>query len=165
MRFMFNIVTVCTGNICRSPMAQALLARELNDAGLQDRVSVTSAGITDEEHGNPVDPRAATVLARHGLELPDHQAHRITDDELENADLLLAMTEEHQSELRRRLGDEHADRVRLLRSFGAQNGAEGDLEIADPWYGGSEDFDAAWEQIQAAVPHVVSEVSQRLSAP
>lgn len=159
---MFKIVTVCTGNICRSPMAHALLDAELADAGLQDRVSVTSAGISDEEHGNPVDPRAVTVLSRNDLELPDHQAHRITDDELHNADLLLAMTAAHQAELRRRLGDDHAEKVRLLRSFAAQNIDDNDLDIADPWYGGAEDFDVAWEQIREAVPHVVAEVSQRL---
>lgn len=159
---MFKIVTVCTGNICRSPMAHALLDAELAKAGLQDRVSVISAGISDEEHGNPVDSRAVTVLSRNDLELPDHQAHRITDDELQDADLLLAMTAAHQAELRRRLGDDHAEKVRLMRSFGAQNSDVDDLDIADPWYGGAEDFDLAWEQIQAAVPHVVSEVSQRL---
>lgn len=159
---MFNIVTVCTGNICRSPMAHALLLAELADAGLQDQVHVSSAGISDEEHGNPVDPRAVTVLSRNDLELPNHQAHRITDEELRDADLLLAMTAAHQAELRRRLGDDHAEQVRLMRSFGAQDNTEDDLDIADPWYGGADDFDLAWEQIQDAVPHVVSEVSQRL---
>ncbi|MBD2761639.1 low molecular weight phosphotyrosine protein phosphatase [Kocuria sp. cx-455] len=162
---MFKIVTVCTGNICRSPMAQALLIAELSAAGLQDRVSVFSAGISDEEHGNPVDSRAVTVLARNDLELPDHQAHRITDDELRDADLVLAMTAAHQAELRRRLGDEQAEQVRLMRSFGTGNRNDNDLDIADPWYGGADDFDLAWEQIHAAAPHVVSEVSQRLTRP
>lgn len=160
---MFKIVTVCTGNICRSPMAQALLNAELSASGLQDQVSVMSAGISDEEHGNPVDPRAVTVLARNDLEVPDHQAHRITDDELRDADLLLVMTAAHQTELRRRLGDEQAEQVRLMRSFGTEDLNDNDLDIADPWYGGSDDFDLAWEQIHAAVPHVVSEVSQRLT--
>lgn len=162
---MFKIVTVCTGNICRSPMAHALLNAELENAGLQDRVSVISAGISDEEHGNPVDPRAVTVLSRNDLELPDHQAHRITDDELQDADLLLAMTAAHQAELRRRLGDDHSKKVRLMRSFGEQDSGEDDLGIADPWYGGADDFDLAWEQIREAVPHVISEVSQRLKTP
>ena len=160
---MFKIVTVCTGNICRSPMAHALLDAQLSAAGLHDQVSVMSAGISDEEHGNPVDSRAAPVLARNDLELPDHQAHRITDDELRDADLLLAMTAAHQAELRRRLGDEQADQVRLMRSFGAEDFHDNDLDIADPWYGGADDFDLAWEQIRAAAPHVVSEVSQRLT--
>lgn len=162
---MFKIVTVCTGNICRSPMAHALLNAELSAAGLQDQVSVISAGTSDEERGNPVDSRAVTVLARNDLALPDHRAHRITDEELRGADLVLAMTAAHRAELRRRLGDEQAERIRLMRSFGTDDRHDNDLDIADPWYGGADDFDLAWEQIHAAVPHVVSEVSQRLTRP
>lgn len=160
---MFNIVTVCTGNICRSPMAQALLQAELAHAGLGDRVSVRSAGTSDEEHGNPVDPRAGTVLDRHDLELPGHRAHRITDDELEHADLILVMTEDHRAQLLRRLGEHRDPRVRLLRSFDPEADGHGDLDIADPWYGGAADFDLAWEQIQAAAGPVVADVRRKLA--
>ena len=114
---MIEIVTVCTGNICRSPMAEALLRREIECAGLGDAVSVGSAGVSDEEHGNPVDPRAGAVLADNGLELREHSAHRVTDRELAEADLLLAMTAEHARRLRQRLPEGHPDTVRLLRSL------------------------------------------------
>lgn len=163
---MFNIVTVCTGNICRSPMAEALLRAELDRAGLCGRVAVGSAGVSDEEHGNPVDPRARAVLAHHHLDLPDHCAHRITDAELADADMLLAMTNSQREQLRRRLPPDRADTVRLMRSFDPQAEASGtDLDIADPWYGGSEDFDTAWEQIAAAAPGVVTWVRERVEAP
>ena len=165
---MFNIVTVCTGNICRSPMAHALLQAELAHAGIEDRVSVRSAGTSDEEHGNAVDPRARAVLQRHHLELPDHRAHRITDDELDHADLILVMTEDHRAQLLRRLGEHRDSRVRLLRSFDPEldPGADGhgDLDIADPWYGGAADFDLAWEQIRAATGPVVAAVRRKLAA-
>jgi len=162
---MFSIVTVCTGNICRSPMAEALLRREIERAGLGDAVTVGSAGVSDEEHGNPVDPRAGAVLADNGLELPEHSAHRVTDRELAEADLLLAMTAEHARRLRQRLPEGHPDTVRLLRSFDpAVDPEHTDLDIADPWYGGSEDFNTAWEQISAAVPGVVSWLGERVSA-
>lgn len=61
---MYRIAVVCTGNICRSPMAELALERELDRAGLASSVAVDSGGISDEEHGNPVDPRAARVLER-----------------------------------------------------------------------------------------------------
>lgn len=130
---MFSIVTVCTGNICRSPMAEALLRSELTDAGLAQRVRVSSAGVSDEEHGNPVDPRARTVLNR--------------------------------DQLQRRLPTDDARKVRLMRSFDpAVADSQADLDIADPWYGGSDDFDTAWEQITAATPGVVSWVEDRIDA-
>lgn len=130
---MFSIVTVCTGNICRSPMAEALLRSELTDAGLAQRVRVSSAGVSDEEHGNPVDPRARTVLNR--------------------------------DQLQRRLPTDDARKVRLMRSFDpAVADSQADLDIADPWYGGSDDFDTAWEQITATTPGVVSWVEDRIDA-
>lgn len=162
---MFSIVTVCTGNICRSPMAEALLRPELTDAGLAQRVRVSSAGMSDEEHDNPVDPRARTVLNRNHLELPEHQAHKITDAELADADLILAMTRSHRDQLQRRLPTDDARKVRLMRSFDpAVADSQADLDIADPWYGGSDDFDTAWEQITAATPGVVSWVEDRIDA-
>ncbi|CAL8899591.1 phosphotyrosine protein phosphatase [Kocuria varians] len=163
---MVNVVTVCTGNICRSPMAEALLRSELERAGLAGSVAVGSAGVSDEEHGNPVDPRAREVLERHGLALPEHSAHRITDEELADADLLLAMTASHRDQLRRQLPAERASAVRLMRSFDpATEHADGDLDIADPWYGGAEDFDTAWQQIEAATPGVVAWLRERVEAP
>ncbi|RKQ34837.1 low molecular weight protein-tyrosine-phosphatase [Kocuria tytonis] len=161
---MFNVVTVCTGNICRSPMAEALLRAEVERAGLAREVEVASAGVSDEEHGNPVDPRARTVLARNDLELPQHSAHRITDRELAQADLLVAMTASHQEQLRQRLPGAAADKVRLMRSFDPAVDPSGeDLDIADPWYGGAEDFDTAWEQIRAATPGLVTWLGERVA--
>ena len=159
---MIEIVTVCTGNICRSPMAEALLRREVEQAGLGGRVTVASAGVSDEEHGNPVDPRAREVLADNGLELPHHSAHRITDRELADAALVLAMTEDHARQLRERLPG--VDTVRLMRSFDPHASSDEDLDIADPWFGSAEDFDTAWEQIEAATPGVVEWLQERAGA-
>ena len=161
---MFNIVTVCTGNICRSPMAQALLRAELDRAGLEDRVAVRSAGTSGEELGNPVDPRARAVLDRHEVRLSGHRAHRITDEELDGADLILVMTEDHRAQLLRRLGGNRDPRVRLLRSFDPKTDGQEDLDIADPWYGGTADFDRAWQQIRSATGPVVSAVQRKLTA-
>ena len=55
---MYTIMTVCTGNICRSPMAEIVLRKYVEDAGLADRVQVKSSGVSSEEHGNPIDRRA-----------------------------------------------------------------------------------------------------------
>jgi len=100
---------VCTGNICRSAMAEVVLRDRLAAAGSHmrepDGVVVTSAGVSDEEHGNPIDSRARRVLAEAGygtgaddvsrateIVIASHSAHRITDAELAEADLLLPLT-------------------------------------------------------------------------
>ena len=90
---------VCTGNICRSTMAQEVLAEEVAAAGLD--ILVDSAGISDEEHGNPIDPRAARVLREAGHAVPDHRARQVSAGELGSWDLVLAMTRQHLRALHR----------------------------------------------------------------
>ena len=84
---MYTVMTVCTGNICRSPMAEIILRTEFERRGLADKVNVESSGVSDEEYGNPIDRRAVKVLRERGYELPAHHfAHRITRDEIERTD-------------------------------------------------------------------------------
>lgn len=120
----FNIHVVCTGNICRSPMGEIVLRHRL--AGYD--VVVSSSGVSAEETGNPVDRRAAHALADAGYDVPqDHCAHRATPTELENADLILAMTTGHARSLRTMLLNENIDlsKLHLWREF------DGTHEIAD----------------------------------
>ncbi|MDR1799867.1 MAG: low molecular weight phosphotyrosine protein phosphatase [Bifidobacteriaceae bacterium] len=155
---MITVNMVCTGNICRSAMAQIVLQQALEQAGLAGRVAVTSSGISSEEHGNPVDRRAARALVARGYpEGRSHRAHRITQAEIEQHDWLIAMTMGHVKALERR--GANPDRVYLLRQFdpactGQPQGWE--LDIDDPWYGGAEDFEHCLDQIEAAMPGLVS---------
>ena len=101
---MYTVMTVCTGNICRSPMAEIILRAEFGRRGLADKVNVESSGVSDEEYGNPIDRRAVKVLKERGYELPAHHfAHRITRDEIERTDLFLPMTASHMRALLRQL--------------------------------------------------------------
>ncbi|QHO92111.1 protein-tyrosine-phosphatase [Actinomyces sp. 432] len=157
---------VCTGNICRSAMAEVVLIDRLTAAGIPadgpGGVVVTSAGVSDEESGNPMDPRARQVLAEGGYgvgadptarataaAIADHAAHRISDVELRRADLVLAMTAAHHRALMRRgerLGVDPA-RIRMFREYdptaaGALGapGRAANLDVPDPWYGTMADF-------------------------
>lgn len=95
-----RILVVCTGNICRSPMGEIVLRQRLRDAGID--IAVASAGVSNEEAGNPIYPPAQRTLTEHGYGLPErHRAHRVTAEELENAGLILAMTTGHARAVRR----------------------------------------------------------------
>ncbi|MFC7025188.1 low molecular weight protein-tyrosine-phosphatase [Promicromonospora thailandica] len=158
-------MTVCTGNICRSPMAEIVLRDRFEAAGLGDAVVLDSSGVSDEEHGNPVDPRARAVLAEHGYPAGDgHRARQVTAADAGARDLLLAMTTRHARALRALAPD--AD-VRMYRSFDpAAAGLPDDrLDIADPWYGGPEDFEECLAQVEAAADGVVAFVRGRLGVP
>ncbi|KYH44504.1 low molecular weight protein-tyrosine-phosphatase [Branchiibius sp. NY16-3462-2] len=143
-----RIVFVCTGNICRSPIAEKVLQRHLQDAGLADAATVTSAGTGPWHEGEPADSRAVDVLTAAGYSA-SHVAHQITDSDL-SADLLVALDSGHARDLRR-LGAP-ADRVHLLRSFDPD--ADG-AEVPDPYYDGPAEFQDVLTMVESATSGVV----------
>jgi protein-tyrosine phosphatase len=168
----YRVMTVCTGNICRSPMAEVVLRARLEDAGLGDRVVVDSTGVSDEEHGNPVDSRARAALAARGYDVPRHEARQVRSADLRDRDLVLAMTASHARALRRISGDpDLAERVVMFRSFDPAAPAVTDradehlLDVDDPWYGGPENFEHCLDEIEAAADGVVDAVRAALVPP
>jgi protein-tyrosine phosphatase len=168
----FRIMAVCTGNICRSPMAEVVLRQRLADAGLGDVVEVDSTGVSDEEHGNPVDPRARAVLRRNGYPTGEgHRARQVRASELAERDLVLPMTAAHARALRRLAGGEPAltDRIRMLRTFDPAAPADPDqpehvLDVDDPWYGPDSGFETTLAEIEAAADGIVAHVRAALDA-
>ncbi|NKX50621.1 low molecular weight phosphotyrosine protein phosphatase, partial [Arthrobacter deserti] len=115
---MYRIITVCTGNICRSPMAEFVLTHALAAAGLAGEAAVDSAGISDWEAGRPIDPRAARRLALAGLTSQAHRARQFERLWFQDRDLILSLDADHYDELLRIAPDDAARRkVRMFRSF------------------------------------------------
>ncbi|MFQ4148655.1 low molecular weight protein-tyrosine-phosphatase [Arthrobacter sp. LAPM80] len=153
----YRIITVCTGNICRSPMAEFMLASAAQEAGLE--VVVDSAGTTAWEVGNPIDPRAKAVLARHGIAVNGHAARQFNSSWYAERDLILALDTEHYDALRALAPDAAgAAKVRMLRSFDpdAAGGSPEQQGIYDPWYGNAKDFEVSWDLIDAAIPGILA---------
>ena len=186
----YRVVMVCTGNICRSAMAEVVLRDRLAAAGIPDSgpggVTVTSAGVSDEERGNPIDSRARRVLTEAGYgvgadavsratdsAIASHTAHRVTDAEIAEADLLLAMTDSHWNVLQRRaasLGAEPA-RIRMYRELDPASAQQAEavaaggssrsvLNVPDPWYGTMADFLDTLEVVE----RVSDELAEQLTA-
>lgn len=165
---LYTVMTVCTGNICRSPMAEIILRAEFESRGLADRVLVMSSGVSDEEYGNPIDRRAVRVLRADGYEIPAHHfAHRITREEINESDLFLPMTASHMRALLRQLPAEKRPEVHMYRSFDPNlptpsAGHEDEIDLVDPWYGGPHEFQVAIDQIKEVAPYIVDWVEARL---
>ena len=166
---MYRISAVCTGNICRSPMAQFCLTRAFADAGLEADVSVTSAGVTAWEAGRPMDDRTKAELLKHGFSAADlepFRARALEPEEFSTLDLILALDYGHLLELQDRAPTAaDRDKIRLLRSFdpAAAGLPPEQLGIEDPWYGDMSDFDSSYALIEAAVPGVVDYVRTALA--
>lgn len=152
-----HVTFVCTGNICRSPMAEKIFAHQIRQRGLADAVRVTSAGTGNWHVGNGADERATRVLHAHGYPT-EHCAAQLTADHL-SADLLVALGRNHVRMLRQ-LGVE-GDRIRMLRSFDPRSGAH-PLDVEDPYYGDHTDFDQAFAVIEAALPGLHTWVDEQL---
>ena len=150
-----RVIFVCWGNICRSPMAERVAQHAAEQAGLTG-VEFTSAATSSEELGEPMDPRAARVLARNGYTANGHVAHRIDVDELAAADLVIAMEDIHLDRLRR-LSPE-ATHVSLLSEF--DPAAEPGSGLPDPWYGPDAGFSDTLAAVEAAVPGVLDRVRE-----
>ncbi|HEX2053663.1 MAG TPA: low molecular weight protein-tyrosine-phosphatase [Actinomycetota bacterium] len=155
-----HVCFVCSGNICRSPMAEMVFREHLRREALQDRVKVTSAGTGGWHVGDGADYRAAAVLAEHGYPYK-HTAAQVNTDHLK-ADLLVALDRGHHRALERLVervgGDPH--RIVMLRSFDPN--ARGDLEVPDPYYGGDSGFTRVLSMIEACMPGLLEWVRTNL---
>ena len=188
----YRVIMVCTGNICRSAMAEIVLRDRLTAAGLPmlepDGVVVTSAGVSDEERGNPIDSRARRVLTEAGYgtgaddvsratgsAIASHTAHRVTDAEIAEADLLLAMTDSHWNVLQRRAAGLEAEpsRIRMYRELDPAAARQAEavavgqasrsvLNVPDPWYGTMADFVDTLEVVERVSDGLVDELSTLL---
>ena len=150
-----RVVFVCWGNICRSPMAERVAERMAADKGLSG-VRFSSAATSSEELGAPIDPRAIRVLDRHGYRSDLHQAHRITAEEINEADLVIAMEDIHVTKMAGLVPE--AGNVALLTDFDPE--AEPGSGVPDPWYGAATGFDDTLRAIEAAMPGVLDRVRE-----
>lgn len=136
----YRIAFVCLGNICRSPMADVILAQLVNRAGLARKVEVSSCGTGGWHVGQPMDTRAAAQLLAGGYDASAHRAQQFDASWLEK-DLVLAMDARNLADITG-AGDRN-DHVRLFRTFDplvpADPGPE-DLDVPDPYYGDDDGF-------------------------
>ena len=158
MREMLHITFVCSGNICRSPMAEKMFAHQIAERGLSAAVRVSSAGTGNWHVGSGADERAVRVLRERGYPT-EHRAAHVGEDHL-CADLVIALGRNHA----RILTDWGVDpaRLRLMRSFDPKSGAH-PLDVEDPYYGDHADFEETFTVLAAALPGLHAWVDEQLT--
>ncbi|HUC05016.1 MAG TPA: low molecular weight protein-tyrosine-phosphatase [Acidimicrobiales bacterium] len=160
----FRVVFVCTGNICRSPMAEVVTRTLAGSRVLTDRrplgslLRVSSAGTGPWHDGEPMDERAAAALRRAGYPEHRHVARQVVTRTLGTNDLVVALDRRHHQTLRS-LGSP-PERLFLLRAFDPRAGAAAD--VPDPYYGSAADFDSCLAMIEAGCRGVVAAMERLL---
>ncbi len=148
-----RVLFVCMGNICRSPMAEAVFRHMVNAAGLTDKIHVDSAGTHAYHVGEQADPRTLEVLRKNNISYQGH-ARRLNPTDLETFDYILVMDAQNLSDAQRIIG--HNPKMRLFLSYANAQGITHERIVDDPYYNG--DFDATYALItqgaQALLAHI-----------
>lgn len=152
-----RVLFVCTGNICRSPMAEGVFRHLVKQAGLDDVVKMDSAGTHAFHAGEEPDKRAQAVMAKRGFDISGLRARRVRDKDFEDHDMILAMDWDNLALLQQQADKRHHHKIQLLMRFATENET---ATIADPYYGGPQGFEQAADFIEDACAGLL-EVARR----
>ena len=156
---MISVLMVCTGNICRSPMAEGVLHQLVGKANLADAIQVDSAGTTDYHQGEAPDRRAQAASINRGIDISAQQARQVHSDDLECFDYVMAMDQSHLQYLRRlNRSPDIASKLHLFADFAGENPLR---EIEDPYYGGPEGFEQVLDLIEQSARGLLAHIRRQ----
>ncbi len=141
-----NVLFVCLGNICRSPMAAGVMRRIYEEQGLDG--TVESAGTANWNVGQAADRRAIKVANEHGIDIRAHRARQVSVDDFFRFDIIFALDHQNQRDLQKLVPSRHWNKIRLLH--------EG-TDISDPYSGDEDVFRRSFEIIEACCLEAVAQ--------
>ncbi|MCG2633772.1 MAG: low molecular weight phosphotyrosine protein phosphatase [Gammaproteobacteria bacterium] len=154
-----SVCFVCMGNICRSPTAEGVLRKQLEIAGLGQRVLVDSAGTHAHHQGQPPDPRATAVAKARGIDITGLRARPVEPEDHLRFDYLLAMDNTNLRQLWQQRPGNASCKPRLVLDYARVSARS---EVPDPYYGGADGFEQVLELLGDAVDGLMEEIRQRL---
>ncbi len=159
----FRVIFVCTGNICRSPMAEVVLRALAEVRGLGDQIISRSAGTGDWHVGERADTRTLDALARRGYDGSAHRAKQFTTASFADNDLIVALDRTHERVLRSwARTDDDEGKVTLLRTYDPH---ATNMDVPDPYYAAPEMFDAVLGMIETATHGLFSQLEPAVRTP
>jgi protein-tyrosine phosphatase len=153
------VLFVCTGNICRSPTAEAIFRKLVAEAGMSETILADSAGTHGYHIGEPPDPRSQASAADRGYDLSGLRARRVEPVDFQRFDLIVAMDRGHFTILSRMAEPSAAHKLKLMMSY-----AEGfeEKDVPDPYYGGPQDFERVLDMLEYAARGLLDSLGKPL---
>lgn len=155
-----SVLFVCMGNICRSPTAEGVFRKLVEDAGLTHSILIDSAGTHAYHVGEQPDRRAQEAARRRGIDMSGQRARRVADEDFERFDLIIAMDRLNLETLKERSPPEAHDRLRLMLEFSTAGARTED--VPDPYYGGSTGFERVLDLVEEASAGLIGHLKGRL---
>jgi protein-tyrosine phosphatase len=137
----FQILFVCAGNICRSPLAEGIFRHIATNAGRAAEFNIGSAGTGGWHEGDAPDPRSSAT--EHGIDISRQRARRVTSEDFDRYDLILAMDHGNLRNLQKVAPGEAVGKIHLFKSYTMGT----DEDIPDPYYGDREDFETVYTML------------------
>ena len=156
-----RILFVCMGNICRSPTAEGVFRKLVQERAPHLQVEIDSAGTHAYHVGEPPDRRAIAAAARRGIDLSGLRARMVDEADFEGFDLLVAMDQLNREVLLDRSPDEYRERIRLMLEFAPTTDVE---DVPDPYYGGPVGFEHVLDLVEEASKGLLDELLARSAA-
>lgn len=153
-----RVLMVCMGNICRSPTAEGVFRSVIEQAGLQDQVEVDSAGTHAYHIGESPDGRSQQAAVRRGYDLSAQRARRVTAQDFEEFDYVLAMDSDNYHGLERLCAPEHRHKLYRFLEFAPELGVQ---DVPDPYYGGGSGFEGVLDLVEAASMGLLEELRSK----
>lgn len=152
-----KVLFVCLGNICRSPLAEAMFRQMINDHGLANQVTIDSAGTSSEEEGNHPYPGIRKIMAKYDLPGQDLVSRPITEDDFNNFDLIIGMDDMNLRHLRAIAPQSAKSKIHGI--YDLVPGKAGQ-PIPDPWY--THEFQKTYDALHEALPYWLDYVEHHI---
>jgi len=156
---MIKVLFVCLGNICRSPSAEGVFRKLVEEQGLVDKIEIDSAGTHAYHVGSPPDERAQEAARRRGIDMSGLRGRRVDEGDFYVFDYVLAMDESNEYHLREIAPSEEAHKVSLFLNFAPE---QSENEVPDPYYGGHSGFEHVLDLIEDASQGLLADIRLKI---